>query len=135
MLFFKKTKYTPPAQPNVNIRNFRFLGEEAEVLGLRLDAARAALASATKPWSKNYWQQTIERLVFQWQQLPVLHDADARMSIVPRWTVNYEFYELAQPHEYVGVTDRAYNKLFRENINLDTSWHSHREARLARAQY
>lgn len=116
------------------MKSYRFLGEEAEVLGSRLDAARKSLAGAKTPWAQTYWASCVERLLFQWRQLPVLHDADAVMTIVPRWTVDYNFYEKA---EYTGhgIADRAYDRLFRDSVNLDASWHNHREARLARAQY
>ena len=116
------------------MKSYRFLGEEAEVLGTRLDHARKSLAGARSPWAKNYWAQCVERLLFQWRQLPVLHDAEAQVSIIPRWTVDYNFYEKAGAHEYTGVTERAYDKLFRESANLDSSWENHRAARLARAQ-
>jgi len=117
------------------MKNYRFLGNEAEILGQRLDAARLCLTNSTRPWAKIYWRQVVESLVFQWRQLPVLHDADATMTIIPRWTVDYEFYELGSPHEYTGVSDRFYQKVFKESIDLDASWHAHREQRLAKAQY
>jgi hypothetical protein len=116
------------------MKNYRFLGDEAEVLGNRLDHARKSVAGAKTAWAKNYWTQVVERLLFQWQQLPILHDGDAQMTLIPRWTVNYNFYELAE-FTGQGITDRAYNKIFRESVDLDTSWHNHREARLAKAQY
>ena len=117
------------------MKNYRYYGDQAEILGLRMDAARASLNQSTRPWAQNYWRQIINNLLFQWRQLPVLHDGDAQVEIVPRWTVDYDFYEINGPIEYVGVTDRAYNKIFRDSANLDESWHAHREARLARAQY
>jgi hypothetical protein len=117
------------------MKNYRYYGDQAEILGLRMDAARASLNQSTRPWAQNYWRQIINSLLFQWRQLPVLHDGDAQVEIVPRWTVDYDFYEINGPIEYVGVTDRAYNKIFRDSANLDESWHAHREARLARAQY
>jgi hypothetical protein len=116
------------------MKNYRYYGDEAEILGRRLDAARASLAGSTSSWSKNFWSQTTERLLFQWRQLPILHDGDALSEIIPRWTIDYEFYEINGPIEYVGVTERAYNKIFRDSANLDESWHAHREQRLARAQ-
>lgn len=117
------------------MKNYRFLGDEAEVLGNRLDHARKSVAGAKTAWAKNYWTQVVERLLFQWRQLPVLHDADAQVTIIPRWTVDYDFYEAGFTGEGNGVADRAYHKLFRESVSLDASWHNHREARLARAQY
>ena len=77
----------------------------------------------------------VKQLLFQWRQLPILHDADAQMTIIPRWTINYDFYELGGAHEDYGITNRAYDKLFKHDAELDTSWHYQREARLARAQY
>lgn len=116
------------------MKNYRFLGDEAEILGNRLDQARKRVVESKNEWAQNYWQQNVERLLFQWRQLPVLHDADATMTLIPRWSIDYEFYETSNPSEYVGVSDRAYNKLFRESANLEDSWHNHREQRLARAQ-
>ena len=107
---------------------------EMEALGARLDAARETLARAKTDWSKNYWSQTVESLLFQWKQLPVLHDADAQMTIKPRWTVEYEFYERGHTSEGDGFTDRVYHKFFRESVDIEASWHNHRESRLARAQ-
>ena len=117
------------------MKNYRFLGDEAEILGQRLDAARGALTESKSDWSKQYWKGIVERLAFQWRQLPVLHDAEAQVTIIPRWTVDYNFYETSYKGEGNSVADRAYHKLFRESVSLDTSWHNHREARLARAQY
>ena len=116
------------------MKNYRYYGDEAEILGQRLDAARASLGQSVRPWARNYWNQVIDSLLFQWRQLPVLHDSDAQMELIPRWTVDYDFYERGTPNEGDGVTDRFYHKFFRESVNIEASWHNHREARLARAQ-
>ena len=116
------------------MKSYRFLGEEAEVLGQRLDAARKSLTNAKSAWSKTYWKGVVERLLFQWQQLPVLHDAGALVTIIPRWSVDYDFYETGHRNEGYGVTDRAYHKLFRHDANLDASWNMQREKRLSKAQ-
>ncbi len=116
-----------------DLRSFRFIGEEAESLGLRLDSARSALESAISPWSKRYWQQVIDRLLFQWRSLPALHDGEAAMSIVPRWTVSYEFYEVDNDPGRYNIADKIFDEIFR--TSLDESWNRAREARLARAQY
>jgi hypothetical protein len=117
------------------MKNYRFFGDEAEILGSRLDAARASLSQSTRPWAQNYWRQVIDSLLFRWRQLPVLHDADAQISIIPRWIVDYDFFELGVMHEGHGFSDRAYQKLFKHDADLEASWHAHREQRLARAQY
>jgi len=117
------------------MKSYRFLGEEAEVLGGRLDAARKSLAKSQTAWARNYWTQTVEQLLFQWRQLPVLHDADAQVTIIPRWTVDYDFYERHLGFSGFDMTDRAYHKLFRDSVDLDASWDHHRATRLARAQF
>jgi hypothetical protein len=117
------------------MKNYRFFGNEMEVLGNRLDHARERLANSESAWARNYWSKNVERLVFQWRQLPILHDGDAMVTIVPRWTVDFDFYEKAQEGGlYDGISDRAYNAVFRNNVDLDASWDAHREARLAKAQ-
>jgi hypothetical protein len=116
------------------MKSYRFFGDEMEVLGARLDHARDRVKNSTTEWAKNYWSQNVERLLFQWRQLPILHDGDAQTTIIPRWNVNYDFYETSRPHEYTGITERTYDKLFRETANLNASWHAHREHRLAKAQ-
>ncbi len=116
-----------------DLRSYRFIGEEAEALGLRLDSARLALESARTPWAQHHWQQVIEQLLFQWRSLPALHDGEAAMSIVPRWTVDYDFYEIDHSPNNYNLTDKMFDQIFR--TSLDESWNRVREARLARAQY
>jgi hypothetical protein len=117
------------------LKNYRFLGDEAEVLGKRLDAARQSLNSSISSWSICYWTQVIDQLLFQWRQLPALHDGDAQMSLIPRWTVDYEFVERQlEGGLYGGISDRLYDNVFRRNANLDASWETHRAQRLAKAQ-
>ena len=117
------------------MKNYRFFGEEAEVLGNRLDHARELATTSKTEWAKNYWRQNVERLLFQWRQLPILHDSDAQTTIIPRWTIDYNYYERQQEGPlYNGVSDKIYNKLFKHDDNLNASWEAHRAARLAKAQ-
>ena len=116
-----------------DLRNYRFIGEEAESLGNRLDSARLALESAQSPWAKNYWNIVLGQLLFQWRSLPALHDGNATMSVIPRWTVNYDFYSVGSEVEGYTFTDKIFDEIFR--TSLDESWDRVREARLARAQY
>lgn len=116
------------------MKSYRFVGEEMEVLGSRLDAARKSLAGARSPWAKNYWQQNVERLLFQWRQLPILHDGDAQITIIPRWTIAYDAMEVGHKNEGTGVTDRIYESIFGTSDDLTPSWERHRAARLAKAQ-
>lgn len=120
----------------MSLKNYRDLETESKILGRRLDHARQVYkASRRNSWAKKYWRSVVERLLFQWRQLPILHDGDAQSTIIPRWTVDYNFYERAGAHESYGITDKFYDRLFRHDAELDTSWHAHRAARLARAQY
>lgn len=116
-----------------NLKGYRFVGDEAEALGVRLDAAREALANSSTEWAKNQWQMVLDQLLVQWRALPILHDSDAQVTIIPRWTVAYNYYERDDGVGH-GISDRMYDKLFREP-NLQGSWDRVREARLARCQY
>jgi hypothetical protein len=115
-----------------DLRNWRFLGMEMEALGTRLDAARDALSHAQTEWARWYWTETVDRLMLQWRHLVPLHDGDAKMSVVPRWTTDYQWWEKGQEIGYTGLeglTDALFDKVFRSD-NLDTVWHRHRDARL-----
>jgi len=114
------------------MKNYRFFGEEAEVLGSRLDAARASLAGAKSKWAQQYWQQVVDQLLLQWCQLPILHDGDAQVTIIPRWTVSYEWFDRTLEIGGYDISDKLFDKIFR--ANLDESWENHRAQRLARAQ-
>jgi hypothetical protein len=116
-----------------DLRSYRFIGEEAESLGNRLDSARLALESSRSLWSQRYWAMVIDQLLFQWRSMPALHDGDASMSIVPRWTVDYDFYDIDHSPGGYDITDKIFDEIFR--TSLEESWNRAREARLARAQY
>jgi len=116
-----------------DLRNYRFIGEEAEALGIRLDSARLALENAQSEWARKHWQQVVDRLLFQWRSLPALHDGAASMSVIPRWTIDYDFFSAGSEVEGYTFTDKIFDEIFR--TSLDESWDRVREARLARAQY
>ena len=112
MKLFKKKSEVQNLSIGDNLRNFCLLGDEAEILGNRLDHARDRASKATSPWAKQYWSNAVEYLVGQWKKLPILHDGDAKMSIMPRWIVDYNYYERQQEGPlYNGVSDKLYNKL------------------------
>jgi hypothetical protein len=116
------------------MKSYRFYGEEMEVLGQRLDAARKMLAGAKSAWARNYWQQNVDRLLFQWQQLPILHDGDAKVTIIPRWTVGYDYWEGAEEIGTYDILERMVDTLWTTTPDLTASWERNREKRLARAQ-
>ena len=96
-----------------DLRSYRFIGEEAESLGVRLDQARATLESAQSSWSKKYWAMVINQLLFQWRSLPALHDGGASMSIIPRWSVDYEFFEIDHSPSAYNITDKIFDEILR----------------------
>ena len=120
------------------MKSYRFYGEEMEVLGQRLDAARAALAGAKSDWAKTHWKLTVDRLLFQWKQLPILHDGDAKVTLIPRWTIDYNYWEKAEEVKTIPMPLGNYFTSKLEDVGLQDrlrySWEMHREARLARSQ-
>jgi hypothetical protein len=125
-------KQMSPIEVHSDLRNFRFIGEEAESLGQRLDAARDALNTANSAWGRKYWNLVLTQLLFQWRALPALHDGDATTQIIPRWTVKYDFYFIDHKPADYGLSDKMFDEIFR--TSLDESWERIRASRLARAQ-
>ena len=117
----------------VALKSYRFLGEEAEALGRRLDSARQSLKKSKTEWTQLYWKSVVDRLTLQWQHLPVLHDADAQTTIIPRWTVSYEFYERDDGIGQNGIGDKIFNRVFREP-SLDASWEREINRQLTKAR-
>lgn len=133
---FAKTRPIEFMPARTDLRNWRLVGMEMEALGIRLDAARAALAKSRTAWSRWYWSETVDRLMLQWRAIVPLHEGEARMSQIPRWTTDYEWWESTQEVTYVGVegiTDRLFDKIFRAE-DLDGAWHRHRDERLMRCK-
>lgn len=129
---FAKTRSVEFVSNQTDLRNWRFLGMEMEALGTRLDAARESLSRAKTDWSRWYWQETVDRLMLQWRHLIPLHDGDARMTQIPRWSTDYEYWEGAQEITYTGlegITDRLFDKIFRTD-GLDEVWDRRRTERI-----
>ena len=115
-----------------DLRNWRFLGMEMEALGTRLDAARQSLACCDSAWARWYWTETVDRLMLQWRSLPIMHDGDATMTQIPRWSINYEWWEGSSEVGYTGLeglTNSLFDKIFRVE-DLDAVWQRHRDTRL-----
>ena len=134
MKFLTRRGSRPVTAVYTDLKSYRFFGEEAEALGSRLDAARQSLVDSKTAWARNYWTQTVERLLFQWRQLPILHDGDATMTIIPRWRVDYEFFETSEEATYGGFIDRLYHMHTTRQPDLDGAWERQRTMRLARSQ-
>jgi hypothetical protein len=128
---FAKHKAAKFNAPSVDLKNYRFFGDEMEVLGSRLDAARKSLANSTTDWARWYWQETVNRLMLHWKNLPVLHDADAQMTQMPRWHIEYNFWE--RGYENYGIDDKLFDTVFR-GTNLNNSWERSRNERLQKCR-
>jgi hypothetical protein len=115
------------------MKDFRYLGEEAEILGNRMDSARAAYKNTKSKWAKKYWRQVLAQHKLQWLRLPILHDADAKITIIPKWTVDYNFFEAGVKLEGSDIFDRIFDKV-KLDADLDRAWNVNRERRLAKAQ-
>jgi len=131
---FAKTQSVEFVPTHTNLRNWRFLGMEMEALGARLDAAREALSKAKNDWARWYWTETIDRLMLQWSSMPILRDGDATMTQMPRWTVDYEWWDGAKEIGGWDISDKLFEKIFRDK-NLDESWDRIRNERLMRCGY
>jgi hypothetical protein len=121
----KEIKFIPLQS---NWHSWRFIGMEMEALGTRLDAAREALSRANSKWAHWYWQETLDRLLIQWRNLPALHDGEAKMTLLPRWTIDYEYWEKNREIGGWDITDTVFNKIYEPN--LDESWDRIRTERI-----
>ena len=114
------------------MKSYRFLDNHIDVLGRRLDAAHTALARSKTAWSKNQWQLTIDRLTFQWKNLPILHDGNVVATDIPRWTVDYNWFEKSEEIAGSDLIDKLFYNF--KQPDLTWSWENHRIQRLAKAQ-
>ena len=118
------------APAHTNLHSYRYIGEEMEALGNRLDAARKSLAGARSSWARWYWKETLDRLLMQWRALPILHDGQAEMTLIPKWSVDYEWWENSTELAPWDISEKIFNKIYRPN--LDESWERIRTERIMR---
>jgi hypothetical protein len=55
------------------------------------------------------------------------------MSIIPRWTIDYKYFEQDDGVNKNDIGDRLFEKIFREP-NLDASWERERDRQIIRAR-
>ena len=106
----------------------RYLEDETEILGRRLDLARNRLKNARSGWAKNYWTQVVDGLIVQWQNSPAVNQGQNLSPGIARWQVAYNFFEL---HDGIGQHDlsqRMFDRIFRTNLN--DSWERERNRKL-----
>ena len=130
---FAKTQKIEFVPNHTDLRNWRFLGMEMEALGARLDAAREALSQSRTDWARWYWTETLDRLMLQWRSMPIMHDGDACMTVMPRWSLGYDWWDGAEEIGGFDISDKLFEKIFRGE-NLDESWNRIRDKRLMKCR-
>jgi len=130
---FAKTQKIEFVPNHTDLRNWRFLGMEMEALGTRLDAARKSLSQSRNDWARWYWTETLDRLMLQWRTMPIMHDGDACMTVMPRWSLDYDWWDGAEEIGGFDISDKLFEKIFRGE-NLDESWNRIRDKRLMKCR-
>lgn len=69
----------------------RYLEDETEILGRRLDTARDRLKKSRSKWSRNYWRQVIDQLTRQWRASSANNQGQALGPGNNRWTIDRDF--------------------------------------------
>lgn len=119
--------------PNIVLKNYRFIGAELEALGHRIDAVRERIAESTSKWAQWYWQETLDRLMLQWRTKISLYDGHAKDTSSANWKIDYDWFETFRYEPGYSIVDRWHDELFR-TAPLSHSFHQAREARLRRGQ-
>ena len=116
----------------MSLSDYRFIGEEMESLGRRLDSARGALKRSKSQWSQTYWQTVIDQLLFHWRCLPILHDGQVTGSEIRSYNIGYDFFE---GDDGIGKLDTVGNLLKKYSLDreLDISWDRAIQKRLLKA--
>lgn len=123
---------TPITIDHHDLKDYRYLEDELNTLGRRLDSARICRKQAKTAWSRNFWDTVIQQLVTHWQRIPILHEIDAVRNNAPRWQVKYNFYEQPDAMEKLNGGERVVGNMLRRP-DLESSWHRHLNERLSRA--
>ena len=106
----------------------RYLEDETEILGRRLDLARDRLKNSCGTWSKNYWHQVLDSLTVQWQNSPAVNYGQGLSAGTARWQVRYDFFETDTGINQYDFSRRVFDRIFR--TDLDTSWERERMRKL-----
>ena len=101
------------------LNTHRYFGDEAEILGRRLDRARERSKQACSAWARGYWNNVIDALEVQWRRSPAVNLGQAFGPGLIRWTIDYDFLE---SHYGIGpdFSQQIFDRIFR--TSLDASW-------------
>jgi hypothetical protein len=106
----------------------RYLEDETEILGHRLDLARDRLKNSRGTWSKHYWSQVLNSLIVQWQNSPAVNQGQRLSPGTARWQVRYDFFELHDGIDQYDFSRQIFDRIFR--TDLDASWERERMRKL-----
>jgi len=106
----------------------RYLEDETEILGRRLDLARDRLKNARSEWSRNYWRRVIESLTVQWRNSPAVNHGQSLNPGTARWQVSYDFFEQDDGINQYDFSRRIFDRIFRTDLN--DSWERERMRKL-----
>jgi len=106
----------------------RYLEDETEILGRRLDLARDRLKNSRGTWARNYWSQVLDSLIVQWRNSPAVNHGQSLNPGTVRWQVSYDFFELHDGISQHDLSLRIFDRIFR--TNLDDSWERERMRKL-----
>lgn len=103
-------------------------GDEAEILGHRLDLARDCLKKAQRPWAQNYWNQVVSALMVQWKNSPAVNHGQNLARPVPKWTVKFDFFETEDSIDRYDLARRIFDGMIVPD--LDACWERERMRKL-----
>jgi hypothetical protein len=120
-----------------NIKDWRDSDHELEVIGNRLDQARAALKECKTPWARDFWATTADRLFTKWTLILQLKDTGMRQQGPSSFysKIDYYWWEKSEEIKMVGFT--WFEGLY-ENAGLQDrlgeSWAKSKEQKLEKAR-
>ena len=133
-----RSKKTKPVTDDIGrIKDWRDAGHELEVLGIRLDKARAALKECKQnTWAHDFWATTVARLFTKWRLTLQLKDTGMRQIVEKHADLEtYDWWEKSDEIRMAG--NHMLENLFHNaglSSRLDESWARSKEQKLEKAR-
>ena len=119
------------------IKDWRDADHDLEVIGARLDQARAALAQCKTKWALDFWSTTVDRLYTKWDLILKLKDTGMRQNGPDSFyrNIDYYWYEKSDEIKLIGFTwfDHAFDSAGLQG-KLNDSWAKSKEIKLEKAR-
>ena len=137
MQMFRSRKTKPLVEEVGRVKDWRDAGHDLEVLGIRLDKARAALNECEEgTWAHNFWATTVARLFNKWTLTLQLKDTGMRQIIEKHADLEtYDWWEKSDEIRMASVPflDRMFDNAGLDR-RLDESWAKSKELKLEKAR-